>query len=363
MGYNESGIINLLKSLNKDDLKREKRTLREEKLLDLISAIITEGVEPGIKIIMAKMMNLQMPVKIIPSENETAVIATDYEKSAALLFDRVWTPYIKDVPKEISFFGNSNIEIDLWSCIRISDIAKGMVKDTVLKERIINNARTMLEMILAGEVVESNEEIIHKSYLSKYPFITFCHQISFLLNSRYNTNIKTLFPSLEDQKNEYTAGDHRVIFACLKDVAVPKEDELHWEQVIELRKDKKSKEKYSKLIHWFDKEMVGKTQEFIKDEIHQKIESYEWTLRKHGIKTIRGVVGKLLDVNTLIKSAVSYGVVSAANIGIDPILGATGYLMGKTALDITDMYINYKDIQIGPNSEIAYLYEIKNKLT
>lgn len=361
MGYKEEAIIGFLKNLKKEGLDIEKLSAREKRFFELISAIITEKIEPEVKVIMARMMNLQTPVASVPRNNESAVITTENVKSAALLFDRVWTPYMKDVPEEIGFFGNSNLEVDLWSCIRISDIASGYIDDRDLRDKIVLNSRSMLGIILAGEVLKSKEKIIHKSYNSQYPFTTFIHQISILLNSKYNLNIKTLFPSRDDYELEYSPGDHRVLFACLKDVALPDEKELAWEQILEIRKDKVSKERLRKLIHWLDKEMVGKSTSFVKDEINQKLEEYEGALRKHGIKTLRGTVGKLLDYQNLVKAAVTFGVVSSLNIGIDPLLAATGYMLGKTAIEITDLYLDYKDLQIGPNSEISYLYELKKK--
>ena len=361
MGYNEQGIVDFLQNLKKEDISATKLSPREKKLFELISALYGDAIEDEIKIIMSKMMHLQMAKYSLPKPNESAVITFDNQKTAALIFDRVWTPYVKDVPENVGFFGDTNLEIDLWSCQRVHDIVSNSTVNMELKQRVVTNARFMIDLIMTGELLKTDDETLLKKHSNESPYFTLFRLISSVLNSNYNCNVQAILPNEVNFQEEYSLGNKRLIYTVLKDVALPDEQQLSWEQVSEMRNDQDSRKKLRKLVHWFDKEMVGMKTDFIKEEIELRLENYEWALKKHGIKTIKGILGKLIDVDSLIKSSVAFGALSVAKIGINPIFGAVGYMVGKTIVEVADMYINRQDIVTGPDSAVSYVYDMKKK--
>jgi hypothetical protein len=62
------------------------------------------------------------------------------------------------------------------------------------------------------------------------------------------------------------------LITCLRNLEVVSESDLTWEQVREFRSDLKNRERYRRLVHWFDKEMAGKTLPFIQDELALRAE-------------------------------------------------------------------------------------------
>ena len=95
--------------------------------------------------------------------------------------------------------------------------------------------------------------------------------------------------------------------------------------------------------------MVGKSQSFIEEDVEQKLEDYEWALKKHGIKTILGEISEVL---------VGGGIFAIA----DPKLGlfaAGAIVVGKVIVKVGQALLDFDDIERGPNSEISWVYEVK----
>jgi hypothetical protein len=101
--------------------------------------------------------------------------------------------------------------------------------------------------------------------------------------------------------------------------------------------------------------MVGKSKEFIKDGISQKLKDYEESLKKYSIKTILGTIEEALDGKYLVGAG---GLALAGH----PVLGmlATGILIGgKVVVKLAQTKLEFDDVECGPNSEISWVYEAK----
>jgi len=101
-----------------------------------------------------------------------------------------------------------------------------------------------------------------------------------------------------------------------------------------------------------DKDMVGKSQSFVEDEIAIKLENYEHALEKHGIKSVVGAFKDLLYDNL--------GLLGAAGLAAAgfPYL-AGGIVVGKVGVKLAEARLDLDDVKRGDNSEIAAVYEIK----
>ncbi len=75
---------------------------------------------------------------------------------------------------------------------------------------------------------------------------------------------------------------------CLDFIPDVVEEKLTWEQVLEFRKDKKAKMKLDRLRRWFKTDLLKKNEEEIKNILGQKLDDYQWALKKHGIQTVIG---------------------------------------------------------------------------
>ncbi|MBI4831010.1 MAG: hypothetical protein HY801_05540 [Candidatus Lindowbacteria bacterium] len=162
-----------------------------------------------------------------------------------------------------------------------------------------------------------------------------------------------------DRDMEYANGNRAAVAAVLFNLKITDEEKLTWSQVIEFREDKEARKKYRRLLHWLDNEMVGKSHAFIEDEIAMKLEDYEWALKKHDIKTVLGTVSDTLDGEYLKGVAAVSGVVSLAASPLFGLLAGTGLVVSKVGVQLVQNWLDFKEIERGPNSEIAVVYDIK----
>ena len=109
--------------------------------------------------------------------------------------------------------------------------------------------------------------------------------------------------------------------------------------------------------------MVGRSQGFIEDEISQKLADYQNALRKHGIRTIAGTVEESLDGKLIAGAAAA---TEALNLAGHPSLGflvAGGIIIGKIAIKLVQVKLDYDDIERGANSEVSWVCEVKKQLS
>ncbi|WP_020589287.1 hypothetical protein [Desulfobacter curvatus] len=162
-------------------------------------------------------------------------------------------------------------------------------------------------------------------------------------------------------ENEYKPGDRDIIIASLNELQIVDENSLEWEQVIEFRKDKDARKKYRGFVHWLDKEMVGKPTPFIIDEIDERLEKYEWAIKKHGIKTVLGGLYSAVDLKSLLGSAVALGSLTLIGQELLGQLAAISTITAKCAIKVATALVDIEDIKRGAGSEVAYAYEVKRK--
>lgn len=162
-----------------------------------------------------------------------------------------------------------------------------------------------------------------------------------------------------DRKSGYREGKWQVAVATLSDLQVVDEQHLTWEQVIDFRKDEENRQKYKRFLHWLDKDMVGRSQAFIQDEISQKLEDYTLSLKKHGIKTVLGMIEEVLDGKHLTGASAVVGGLTLAGYPIIGILAGVGLTIGKVGVKLGQTLLDIQDVECGHNSEISWVYEVK----
>lgn len=168
------------------------------------------------------------------------------------------------------------------------------------------------------------------------------------------------FDSMIAQEQAFQAGNQAVLITCLRNLEVVSESDLTWEQVREFRSDLKNRERYRRLVHWFDKEMAGKTLPFIQDELALRLSDYERALKKHGVVTITGTLSAILDWKSVASGSAAAGAVSL--LSGDSSLAAVAGLaisVGKTAVSVVESRLRLDDLRCGPGSEVAFAYEVR----
>lgn len=327
------------------------------------------------------------PKIIIPNDGETAVIS-DKPKTAALYYDKVWCPtidvwsYAGKMPEEIRFFGGTVEECqNSFQVFSNKDLGRGQYP-TLDKLKESGKYKELMERsifsFLVGQINAKNEKEFNKVlaraahvplherevYKKNTELIRSCifRDVALAFSRKYGKHVTTLLSTSELQNLMYDEGNKSTIVTTLDNLKIVDEDSLDWEQVEELRSDAETRIKYRRFSHWLNKEMIGKSQAFIEDEIANKLFDYEDALKKHGIKTVVGTVKEILDGNFLIGTGTIAGITTLISEPLFGILAEAGLIISNIAINIAEKKLDYEEIEKGPNSEISWVYQVK-KLT
>jgi hypothetical protein len=130
-----------------------------------------------------------------------------------------------------------------------------------------------------------------------------------------------------------------------------------WRQIVELRKDKRSHQQLARLRLFMHSNYAGQPFAFIEDDLAKRIDDYEASARKHGLKTVLSSLTILLDAKDL-QASVGAGLVAGLFGG--PLLGIGAGLaveVGKVAVHVAERFHDMRDWRSG--HELAYIFETR----
>jgi hypothetical protein len=279
---------------------------------------------------------------LLPAVNETTAI-TLKPKTAALCFDRVWAASDDVVPEPIRCWGGTDTELSGVGLAAGFNIQTNRTRIITM----VGPEEKKLEMMKAG---------------TDYGLATAFRKISASFAAKYKTPLIPVFDFIKQRNHMYGEGDRDVVVTALDNLNIVDEKLLTWEQVTEFRKDEDSQMKYRRFLHWLDKEMVGKSQIYIEDEIAIRLDNYESALAKHGIKTIVGAIEESLDGKMFLQA---FAIADRLNLAGHPTLGflvGTGIIAGKIIIRLIQVKLGYDDIERSQDGEISWVYEAKRQL-
>jgi len=339
---------------------------------------------------------------ILPSKGDTVAIASR-SKTAALCYDKIWSPLYEEVPESLRCFGGSKEEIAfvrffsnpelaveniIQKIERIKTLKKKLkaidkemspISFTSLfslalkasfdyalsqgytnlselpKEQLINISIDALKSMVADpekaiNYIKDNVDILNKPLFRK---------ITKSFYKKHKIPLVPIYNSVKERDIEYYEGDRKTIVIALSNIKIVDEDKLTWEQVLEFRRDKEVQKKYRRLLHWLERDMIGKSQAFVEDEIAEKLEDYENALNKYSIKTIIGTIEETLDGKYLLGATGIAGSLTLAGHPTLSMLAAGLLLGGKIGLKLMQTKLDFDDVERGANSEISWVYEAK----
>ena len=180
----------------------------------------------------------------------------------------------------------------------------------------------------------------------------------------YNTHISPVFHSLtefeletqlirerqltnpESVKEEDTFVNENAITISIQDFPSIIEEELSWEQVLDIRKDKKNKERLKRFTEWSSKNLNTKSPEEIRETLEYELEEYKKAIKEHGIKTVAGAFSTLISTASSLCS-----IFENAQSCLLPMLSVTSVAI---TFSVNTHFSNIKS----KNNPIAYLYDI-----
>lgn len=306
---------------------------------------------------------------LLPRAGETVAIARKY-KTAALIYDRIWGIATDDIPESIRCFGETKAESQFAAIEKHGEVVLEWLSEILHSGKEMTQAAVdeltrkvpRLKAIRSLEILRNWFNELTKTSGKKQAdaFLSELYRtIARSLSTTYEIPVAVIYDTKSQRDRQYKAGDRAVVVATLCNFGIVEEEGLSWEQVIEFREDEENRRKYRRFLHWLDKEMVGKSADFIEDEIALRLEDYERALKKHGIKTVLGTIEETLDGKYLAGVA---GMVGSFTLTGHPVLGTlagAGLMIGKMGVKLFDAKLDFDDVELGPNSEISWVYEVR----
>ena len=206
---------------------------------------------------------------------ETAAATLVYSKTAAILFDRIWIAvnvWDPEAPKEVLF---------------ASPGATGL-------QHIFNDPVPGISYTRGLQMRAVDEEIQFFSNVDT-------------IQRELGRPIVPLYASKMAYCKTYSAGKKEMLALAMSNLPFIKESSLDWEQVMEARRDKKSRDSIRRFFQWADESMIGKPISVMTDEISQRFEDYKEALRKHAVETT-----PINTLSAIIDATPKMGAVAAA---------------------------------------------------
>lgn len=283
----------------------------------------------------------------LPRPTETASVAIFTPKVAALCYDRVWSGLNVEVPPQIRFHTQAPVEDDT---ILVSTVGNFVIEHCQSTERtllLLAVLRQLTENTLGFDITDTEVGAKMNRALAES------------IRKSYNLAVSATYATVAARDEQYAPGQQAALVAVLSHVAVPDESKLTWEQVVAFRNDAEMRMKLKRLTHWLDSSMVGKSWQFIEDEITIRLLDYENALRKHGLRTAVGTLATVLDSRTLLATAAATATATLTGGGIAGVATGTALLVGKAALSLAQTLLDFESVKSNTHPEIAFVAEVK----
>jgi len=266
-----------------------------------------------------------------PLASESAAVSLHAPKTAALLYDRVWTPQIIGLPESIGLCAGTDAELSLR-------VRAFFAEQMSIGENAPDNAEWWRSQ---GRVLYSREvaEVLAGVSVVAVP----------------------LYDTADRCAREYRSGAYEVVLAVLPQVPLPVESMLVWDQVVEMRRDDESRMRVRRFKHWLDTDMVGKPATYISNEIAIRIVDYEKALKKHGVATAIGSLQAALDAKVLTGGAAAIASLSFANSPTAALIAGGAVVLGNVALYLARALFDIENVRESTQPEIAFIAEVADR--
>jgi hypothetical protein len=303
-------------------------------------------------------------VKMIPdllpnpfgiSENISLAISTTNLKTASLFYDRIWSCVPGHRNTDWAFFGGTEYEVINAIFLFLKDGVTKVHSSHPEQRNMLLRLHWLHELYLATG--EFHEVDMSKTVALDTPI---SRSIAKSISTELGVRVATMYNSQAEYSREYQAGDTEVIISCFSDLMIIDEEALSWEQVREFRKDRDAKLKCRRLVHWFDKNMIGKPKAYMENEISARLEDYQWAIKKHGIKSVLGTMSSVLESKSALAGLSSAMIFSWLDQSALGLMSGLGILGAKCSLELAKISLEREEIRRS-SPEISFVHELKRK--
>lgn len=279
---------------------------------------------------------------LLPKPGESLAVSVLRPKTAALAFDRVFRfpTLIDPIPESAGYYCATMSEIMPQMLIIMMEAAKetGLAVDFNLDEfssispqqKAINERKSLTRMFSQ-----------QSSQFSLHPTIIYANQ---------------------SDESDVSKDSKSVLTTALTNLQIVDEEKLSWDQVLEFRKDPDAVAYYRRITRFIDGSIVGRSQAELEDVLSDRLENYEWSIKKHGIRAKLGSISATLDPKFLSATSLVAGSAAIAGGAVWGALAGLTIALGKAAVSFGTARIEGQDELRASNFEIAYVHEVKKRL-
>ena len=160
---------------------------------------------------------------------------------------------------------------------------------------------------------------------------------------------------------DFREGDYCTYQAALNNLPVLDGDQVSWDAILEFRQDRSALKKYRDLRLWLSDGLKAKSVDQATDLIAQRIDDYEWSLQKHGLKSIMGALSQVLDAKWFAALAGGAGLAGLIAGPVGSAISAGLVASARVSVWIAERAVEREDVKRGKGSEIAVLYDARRK--
>lgn len=224
---------------------------------------------------------------------QSAAVAFTLPKTSALVFDRVWGALDSSMPPEIAFWTGTIEEAAYVAAFG----------NAVLRQQ--PDTAWGRDAVFGGVVVDPSSETLQNA-----PYHT--NKLAAAIGEGAKGPIIPVYSAASVRDREFSVGSRAALVASIDGLNLISEDDLSWEQVREIRRDRDSVRKLRRLMHWLERDMIGRDLTFIQDELAIRIEDYHAVLANHGLRTVIGSIASTLDSKALLGCTAAVAALSYA---------------------------------------------------
>lgn len=164
------------------------------------------------------------------------------------------------------------------------------------------------------------------------------------IHSELGRAVTPLFSVESVYRKAYHLGNREALVAKLDRIPFADESTLEWEQVLELRKDRMSRDEIRDFVHWIHADFLEKSTNEISCEINRRFDLFIKAMQKHGIKKKLSYVECAFDLRSKLTSAGLSGCLNEAGIdslisslvGISVVIGETSISISKKMIELNE---------------------------
>lgn len=281
-------------------------------------------------------------------------------KTTALFFDKIWLPEMENVvfdetiPKNILYVPPIfPQDIKRFTTLMDRNIRMNSRECIDFEFHIMSNKELSILQTMSENKIKYDEIEFKSSHNRNKGIKEFVES----MKKRYGVDITPIYidkVSFEDDFVDDINKDfdnNNPIAVVLEQVPLIYEEKLEWEQVQEIRRDKKSIARLHKFRNWVSTDLSKCSKEEIICTYDKTLEEYKQALKKYGITTAVGAFSIVLNSAGMLIEKFGQDVYNQLSAGIMITAGLTAFTINQC-----QTYIDEK------NKPIAYIYDILRKI-